>query len=84
MHADTIREFLRREPFELFAIRPSNGEGHEIRHPGCALLMKTKVIVGYPDEDRTGLSGTGAGLAKIGSRSGFSRPGFPFAGMLGA
>ena len=31
----------------------SNGEVHEIRHPECALVMKTKVIVGYPDEDRS-------------------------------
>jgi hypothetical protein len=31
----------------------SNGEVHEIRHPECALVMKTKVIVGYPDDDRS-------------------------------
>ena len=53
MNADTIREHLRREPFEPFVIRMSNGEVHEIRHPECALVMKTKVIVGYPDEDRS-------------------------------
>ena len=53
MNADTIREFLRREPFEPFVIRMSNGEVHEIRHPECALVMKTKVIVGYPDDDRS-------------------------------
>ena len=53
MNADTIREYLRREPFEPFVIRMSNGEVHEIRHPECALVMKTRVIVGYPDEDRS-------------------------------
>jgi len=53
MNADTIRDFLRREPFEPFVIRMSNGEVYEIRHPECALVMKTKVIVGYPEEDRT-------------------------------
>lgn len=53
MNADTIRDFLRREPFESFVIRLSNGEAHEIRYPECALLMKTKVIVGYPEEDRS-------------------------------
>jgi hypothetical protein len=56
MNAVTIREYLRREPFEPFepfAIRLSNGEVHESRRPECALLMKTKVIVGYPEEDRT-------------------------------
>ena len=53
MNADAIRGFLRREPFEPFVIRMSNGEAHEIRHPECALVMKTKVIVGYPEEDRS-------------------------------
>jgi len=53
MNADAIREFLRREPFEPFVIRMSNGEVHEIRHPECALVMKTKIIVGYPDDDRS-------------------------------
>jgi hypothetical protein len=25
----------------------------EVRHPECAIVMKTRVIVGYPEEDRT-------------------------------
>jgi hypothetical protein len=53
MNADTIRGFLRREPFEPFVIRMSNGEVHEIRHPECAFVMKTRVIVYYPDDDRS-------------------------------
>jgi hypothetical protein len=53
MNADTIREYLRREPFEPFVIRLSNGEVFEVRHPECAIVMKTRVIVGYPEEDRT-------------------------------
>jgi hypothetical protein len=53
MNAETIREYLRREPFEPFVIRMSNGETHEIRHPECAFVMKTRVIVYYPDDDRS-------------------------------
>jgi hypothetical protein len=54
MNADTIRDSLRREPFEPFVIRMSkNGEVHEIRHPECAFVMKTKMIVYYPDDDRS-------------------------------
>jgi hypothetical protein len=53
MNAETIKDYLRREPFEPFVIRMSNGEVYEIRHPECALVMKTKVIVGYPEEDRS-------------------------------
>jgi hypothetical protein len=52
MNAESIREFLRREPFEPFVIRMSNGESHQVRHPECLLVLKTKVILGYPDEDR--------------------------------
>lgn len=53
MIAETIREYLRRKPFEPFVIRMSNGEIHEIRHPECALLMKTRMVVYYPDDDRS-------------------------------
>ena len=52
MTMETIREFIRREPFEPFVIRLSNGEAHEIRHPECAAITKSRVIVTYPDEDR--------------------------------
>jgi len=48
-----MREYLRREPFEPFVSRMSNGELHEIRHPECAIVMKTRVIVGYPEKDRS-------------------------------
>ena len=30
-----------------------NGETHTVLHPECVLLMKTKLIVGYPEEDRS-------------------------------
>jgi hypothetical protein len=53
MNPETIRAFLRREPFEPFIIRMSNGEVHEVRHPECAIVMKTKVILGDPEEDRS-------------------------------
>jgi hypothetical protein len=53
VNAETIKEYLRREPFEPFVIRMSNGEIHEIRHPECAFVMKTRVIVYYPDDDRS-------------------------------
>lgn len=52
MNAESIREFLHREPFEPFVIRMSNGESHQVRHPECLLVLKTKVILGYPEEDR--------------------------------
>jgi predicted GH43/DUF377 family glycosyl hydrolase len=53
MNADAIRDFLRREPFEPFVIRMSNGEVHEVRHPECAIVMNTRVLVYYPEKDRS-------------------------------
>ena len=45
MSIEVIREFVRREPFAPFVIRLSNGESHEVPHPECVALTKTKVIV---------------------------------------
>lgn len=53
MNAEAIKDYLRREPFEPFVIRMSNGESYEIRHSECGFVMKTRVIVNYPDEDRS-------------------------------
>lgn len=52
MSMESIREFIRREPFEPFVIRLSNGESHEVLHPECVAITKSKVVVTYPEEDR--------------------------------
>ena len=52
MNMETIREWLRREPFEPFVIRMSNGEVHQVRHPENVALAKTRIIVTYPEADR--------------------------------
>lgn len=52
MSMESIRNLLRQEPFQPFMIRLSNGESYEIRHPECAALSKTKVIVTFPEEDQ--------------------------------
>jgi len=52
MDADAIREYIRRRPFEPFVIRMSSGETHEVHHPECIAMGKTRVYVSYPDEER--------------------------------
>lgn len=52
MNADAIREFLRREPFEPFVIRLSNGETHEVRHPECLIVGANRAVVYEPKDDR--------------------------------
>jgi hypothetical protein len=49
----TFSVSVARSAWVIGRIRMSNDEVHEIRHPECALVMKTKIIVGYPDDDRS-------------------------------
>ena len=51
MNADAIRQFLRREPFEPFVIRLSNGEAHEVRHPECLMVGAMRAVVYEPKDD---------------------------------
>ena len=55
MNADAIREFLRREPFEPFVIRMSNGETHEVRHPECLAIGKGRIAITDLDADRVAI-----------------------------
>jgi hypothetical protein len=52
MNAEAIRPFILRRPFEPFVIRMSSGETHEVHHPECVALGKTRLVVSYPDEDK--------------------------------
>ena len=52
MNADTIRELLRRQPFEPFEIRMTNGDTHQIRHPEMVMIVGPRLVVGYPDTER--------------------------------
>jgi hypothetical protein len=53
MNRETIQELLQHRPFEPFTIHTTNGESLQVRHPEMAMLLKTKVIVGDPDNDRS-------------------------------
>jgi hypothetical protein len=53
MSYETLYELLHRAPFEPFVIHLSNGEEHAVKHPECALLMKSRIIVGNLETDRT-------------------------------
>ena len=50
MDHDAMQELLRRQPFEVFEIRLSNGEKHEIRHPEMALLLTSRLVIALPDD----------------------------------
>jgi len=52
MNAETIRELLKRQPFEPLEVRLSKGDVHRIPHPEFAILLKSTLVIGVPDSDR--------------------------------
>ena len=50
MSHEAMQELLRRQPFEPFEIRLTNGEKHEVRHPEMALLLKSRLVIALPDD----------------------------------
>jgi len=45
MNAEAIRELVRRQPFQPFAIHLSNGEVHEVRHQECIIFGGGKAVI---------------------------------------
>ena len=52
MSYETLKELLERRPFESFEIHLAGGEQHEVRHPELALLLKSRIVIGDPENDR--------------------------------
>ncbi len=52
MNAETVREWLNRQPFEPFEVRLSNGERYQIRHPEVLAIGKNRIIIVDPATDR--------------------------------
>jgi len=48
MTPETIREHLRRQPFQPFRVFLSDGSEHDVRHPEMALLTRREVIIAVP------------------------------------
>ena len=55
MSSNELREFLEREPFEPFRVRLSSGDAYEIRNPGLAVVMRSRLFVAEPRTDRYAL-----------------------------
>ena len=52
MNADDFRDFLHRRPFEPFRIRVSSGDAYEVRNADLVAIMKTRLFIAFPGEDR--------------------------------
>jgi len=51
MNTETVKAWLARRPFEQFIIALSNGETYEVKHPENVIVLKTRLILGYPETD---------------------------------
>lgn len=51
MNTETMQGLLRRQPFQPFEVRMSNGDAFQIRHPEMAFLLKSSLILGSPASD---------------------------------
>ena len=52
MNAEALRVLLRRQPFEPFEVRMTNGETHQVRHPENALVTGSRMVIDIPETDR--------------------------------
>ncbi len=50
MNHDAMQLLLRRQPFEAFEIRLTNGEKYEVRHPEMVLLLRSRIVIAIPDD----------------------------------
>jgi hypothetical protein len=50
MRLNELRDTLKKQPFEPFRLRMSNGDEYIVRHPEFALLTKSTVFVGLPSK----------------------------------
>jgi hypothetical protein len=48
MERDTLREWLKRRPFQPFRVHLTDGRTFDIRHPRMNLLAQTFIKIGIP------------------------------------
>lgn len=52
MTGETVKEWLKKQPFEAFEIRMSNGVTYQVRHPEFAFVLKPNVVIVDPKSER--------------------------------
>ncbi|HVA49325.1 MAG TPA: hypothetical protein VNH11_23370 [Pirellulales bacterium] len=52
MNAEAVRAWIDRRPFQPFTVRLAGGEAHTVRHPENVILMRSIMVVAYPETER--------------------------------
>ncbi len=50
MSGDTIREFLKAQPFEPFEVHMSSGDVYQVNHPEQAFVTGASLYIWYPND----------------------------------
>jgi hypothetical protein len=51
MTAEVLREWMRKQPFQPFRLKTSDGEAYEVRHPEMAFLTRAEVVIGLAERN---------------------------------
>jgi len=51
MQRETVREWLKRQPFQPFRVYVSDGRTYDVRYPRMNLLAQTYIKIGIPAPD---------------------------------
>jgi hypothetical protein len=51
MIAESVKQLLEHQPFQAFDVVLSSGQRHRVKHPECAIVTKTQLVVVDPDAD---------------------------------
>lgn len=51
MNTETMLSLLRRQPFQPFEVRMSNGDSFDVKHPEMVFLLKSSLIFGSLESD---------------------------------
>ncbi len=51
MTAESLREMLSLRPFKSFDVVMSSGQRYRVKHPECAILTKTQMVIVDPNRD---------------------------------
>jgi hypothetical protein len=53
MASDDLRDLLAREPFQPFRVRLTSGDHYDVRDPGLAVMMRSRLFIAIPNSDRS-------------------------------
>ncbi len=53
MQRETLREWLKRQPFQPFRVHLADGRTYDVRYPRMNLLAQTFIKIGIPEPNST-------------------------------